>query len=91
MIEEFGFNKEEARANLIANKHDHITTTYYLILKKHIRDGKTSVADLVSKEFIEYVNDSRNLLVNANASKSSIKSEGSSKGIIRTNYKEKVK
>jgi|LauGreDrversion4_2_1035121.scaffolds.fasta_scaffold929166_2 hypothetical protein len=80
-LEEFGFNKEEARVNILANRHDHITTTYYLILKKHIRDGKTSVADLVSKEFMDFINDSKNLLSysNHNPSKSTIKSESSTK------------
>ena len=29
-----------------ANKHNHITTTYYLLLKKHLRNGGNSVADL---------------------------------------------
>lgn len=80
-LEEFGFNKEEARTNILANRHDHITTTYYLILKKHIREGKTSIADLVSKEFVDFINDSKNLLANANTTtnRSTLRSESSNK------------
>jgi 5'-AMP-activated protein kinase catalytic alpha subunit len=61
-LEEYGFSKEESRQNILANKHDHITTTYYLILKRMIKEGKTSVADLVSKEFHEYINNNSNML-----------------------------
>lgn len=31
--------------HLIANKHNKLTTSYFLNLKKHLREGKTSVAD----------------------------------------------
>ena len=65
-LEEYGFAKEESRQNILANKHDHITTTYYLLLKKMIREGKESVADLVSKEFHEFINNTMNLLEYAN-------------------------
>lgn len=36
-----------------ANRHNSDTTTYYLLLKKHIKDGGTSKADLGSKCFDE--------------------------------------
>lgn len=28
-----------------ANKHNYVTATYYLLLKKHIRNGGASIAD----------------------------------------------
>ena len=59
---EFGFKKDEIRVNLLSNRHNHITVTYYLLLKIKVRKGLSSVSDLVSDEFIEYVNDDRNLL-----------------------------
>ena len=65
-LEEYGFAQEESRKNILANKHDHITTTYYLILKKMIREGKASIADLVSKEFREFISNTMNLLENVN-------------------------
>ena len=29
------------------NRHNSITTTYYLLLKKHIRKGGQSIADII--------------------------------------------
>jgi len=55
------FNKEEVKELVMANRHNHITTTYYLLLKKHIKMGRTSVADLSSDEYIRYINDPKNL------------------------------
>jgi hypothetical protein len=40
MLEEFRFDKNEAEKYVRANKHNHETTTYYLLLKKHEKLGK---------------------------------------------------
>ena len=40
MLEQKGFQKEYAVRCLDANKHNHATTCYYLLLKKLERDGK---------------------------------------------------
>ena len=61
-MEEFSYKKEVVRANVLANKLNHITTTYYLLLQEKIRKGIPSVADLKSSEFIRYINDQCNLL-----------------------------
>ena len=61
-MEEFSYKKEVVRANVLANKLNHITTTYYLLLQEKIRKGIPSVADLKSSEFITYINDQCNLL-----------------------------
>ena len=37
-----------------ANKHNHVTTTYYLLLKRHIKNGGASVGDLVSDQFMMF-------------------------------------
>jgi len=55
------FEIEEVRELVMANRHNHITTTYNLILKKQIRLGKTSIADLVSEEYIRFINDPKNI------------------------------
>ena len=34
-----GFEKEYAVRCLDANKHNHVTTCYYLLLKKHEKEG----------------------------------------------------
>jgi serine/threonine protein kinase len=36
---------ETARRYIEANKHDNITTSYYLLLKKHLQNGGTTTAD----------------------------------------------
>jgi hypothetical protein len=63
-MENFNYKKEEVRSLVLANRHNHITTTYYLILKKKSRLGKTSVSDLSSEEYIRYINDPKNLKEN---------------------------
>ena len=62
MATKYKFNEDIVRANLIFNKHNHTTTTYYLLLMKKIREGKKSVADLKSKEFLNYISNPVNLL-----------------------------
>jgi 5'-AMP-activated protein kinase, catalytic alpha subunit len=61
-MEEYAFDKQEVRTNILSNRHNHITTTYYLLLKNKVRKGGKSVADLISEEFRGYIGDSRNLL-----------------------------
>ena len=62
MVNKLKFNGEEVRANLIANNHNHTTTTYYLLLKKKLREGKKSICDMKSKEFLNYLKNPINLL-----------------------------
>ena len=62
MATQFKFKKEVIRANLISNNHNHTTTTYYLLLAKKIREGKKSIGDMRSKEFLNYVANPVNLL-----------------------------
>lgn len=50
-LAEFNFDLEYSSRCIQANKHNHITTTYYLLLKKHLRSGQTSNADLSSPYF----------------------------------------
>jgi 5'-AMP-activated protein kinase catalytic alpha subunit len=42
---------EFAEKCIDANKHNHVTTTYYLLLKKHLESGGTSVCDINSPDF----------------------------------------
>jgi hypothetical protein len=65
-MEEYDFKREEVRMNLLTNRHNHITTCYYLLLKNKIKKGIGSVSDLISEDFRNYLSDSRNLLSNYN-------------------------
>ncbi len=63
---EYDFKKEEVRTNILTNRHNHITTCYYLLLKSKIKKGISSVADLISDEYRVYLLDRKNLLINYN-------------------------
>jgi 5'-AMP-activated protein kinase catalytic alpha subunit len=64
MSNEYEYNSVEVRINLLANKHNHLTTTYYLLLKKKIQKGEKSICNTFSIEFIKYINNHDNLLSN---------------------------
>jgi len=38
-------SEQHVLLNLEANKHNRVTTTYFLLLKKHLKDGGKSIAD----------------------------------------------
>ena len=65
-MEKYGFKKDDCIENVLKNKHNHITTTFYLILKKKIKKGYESDSDLISKYFIEFISDFKNSLKNFN-------------------------
>jgi 5'-AMP-activated protein kinase catalytic alpha subunit len=50
-MDQYGFDLQYAKRCLDQNRHNHTTTTYYLILKKHLENGGTSVADVTSDSF----------------------------------------
>jgi 5'-AMP-activated protein kinase catalytic alpha subunit len=47
----YDFSTDYAQKCIDANKHNHVTTTYHLLLRKHLREGGTSGADLNSEMF----------------------------------------
>ena len=63
MVEKYFYNEQIIKINLIINKHNHITTTYYLMLQKKIRNCKETIGDMNSKLFLNYIKDSNNLLI----------------------------
>lgn len=54
MLEEkYGFKRESAKKYLLNNKHNHVTTSYYLLYQKYERLGmlsKEDELDLLSEE-----------------------------------------
>ncbi|CAD8052220.1 unnamed protein product [Paramecium sonneborni] len=48
-----GFNSDYIKKCLDANKHNNLTTAYFLILKKHLINGGNSNADINSSNFNE--------------------------------------
>ena len=50
-LSQYKIDVEYARKCLEANKHNHITATYFLLLKKHVKNGGESVADPRSAKY----------------------------------------
>lgn len=50
-LSKYNYDIELAEKSLEANRHNNLTTTYYLILKKFLREGGISKADFSAKEF----------------------------------------
>ena len=61
-MKKFGYKIDDVRINVLHNKHNHITTTYYLMLRQKVRSCIPSIADLKSRLFKEYINNENNLL-----------------------------
>ncbi|MCQ2815746.1 MAG: protein kinase [archaeon] len=64
IVEKYGGDKEEIYKNVIYNHHNHITTLYYLIMKKRVKKGESFYSDLMSKKFLDYLKDDKNLFKN---------------------------
>jgi 5'-AMP-activated protein kinase, catalytic alpha subunit len=58
-----GYKKEEVRENILNNRHNNATTTYYLLIKNQYRNGISSVSDLVSIEFLRHIRNPYNLKI----------------------------
>jgi len=65
-MEEYDFKSQEIRTDILSNRHNHKTTTYYLLLKNKIKKGLKSVADLNSEEFLKYIQEPSNFLTRYN-------------------------
>lgn len=61
-MSEMGFTKQDIRMNLLRNKFNNITTTYYLLVKTKTKYNRTSVSDFISKDFISHLNNEKNQL-----------------------------
>ena len=62
MVEQYGFDKEVCRMNILNNKYCPMTCVYYLCVRMHVRMGGQSVSDLNGKLFEEYINNKDNLI-----------------------------
>lgn len=60
-IERLGYDKDEARRNIIGNKFDTLTAIYYLALRKCIKNGGKSISDLRSEKYLSYINNDANI------------------------------
>lgn len=55
-----GYKIDEVRESIILNKNNHLTTSYYLLVKSKIRQGLQSESDLFSERYVNYIKDPKN-------------------------------
>ena len=54
-MEKFGFNKNEIIKEIKNNRHNSITTIYYLLVNKFRKEGIGNISDLISNDFKDYL------------------------------------
>ena len=93
MVEQYGFDKEVCRMNILNNKYCPMTCVYYLCVRMHVRMGGQSVSDLNGKLFEEYINNKDNLIhANEGAVNGGVKADekgSSERSDTKTNNKDK--
>ena len=55
LMKNYGYNSENVILNIRENRHNNITTLYYLLVKKNYKKKIYSVSDLVSNSFKKYI------------------------------------
>ena len=54
-MEKYGYNKETIVDNIKRNKHNKITTFYYLLVNKFLNEGTETESDLISDKYNNYL------------------------------------
>ena len=71
---EFGFDDSLVVNSVKNNLFDRNYAIYYILLKKMIREGYESIADLRSEKFLDFIYNKDNLVINQNQGKNKNKS-----------------
>ena len=66
LCEYFNYNKNKVRNSIINNKFNSGSALYYLLVRQRSRKGFTSVSDLFSEKFINFIYNDNNLIKNIN-------------------------
>ena len=64
VCEAYGFKKEDVRISVEENRYDNNSSIYYIILSKMKKEGYDSISDLYSDDYLNYINDPKNLIEN---------------------------
>ena len=59
-----GFNKFKIIENIKNNRHNNLSTIYYLLVKQKLKKGIETESDLISNSFQEYIKKQYNKLIN---------------------------
>ena len=60
----YGYDKEKINESVSGNFYDNNTSIYYIIVAKFIRERYDSISDLFSQDYLDYINDTKNLINN---------------------------
>ena len=59
-VEQFGYDKKKVEESVMNSKYDSLSAVYYLILKQYKKNGISSVSDLYSEDYLNYLKDYKN-------------------------------
>ena len=60
----YGYDPEKINESVSENFYDNYTSIYYIILAKFIRERYDSISDLFSQDYLDYINDTKNMINN---------------------------
>jgi len=60
-LKDYEYDIDETREFIKNNRHNNATTTYYLLMKNQLRNGVSSVSDMMSIDFLRHIRNSQNL------------------------------
>ena len=61
-VENYGYDKEKCMKSIENNNYDSYSSIYYLTLKQFTRENKSSISDLFSDEYLNYLKNYKNWL-----------------------------
>ena len=85
-IEMIGYNKILCKKSILDDKYDSLMAIYLLTLKKSIKEGKKTIADLFSEKFVAYINDPINWIDKSKINDKLYNIYDISKGYNNNNY-----
>ena len=62
VCEAYGFEKDKITESVSENYYDNNASIYYIILNKFIRERYDSISDMFSQDYLDYLNDPKNLI-----------------------------
>ena len=62
----FNIETNKIKIDILLNKFNQMTTTYYLLLNKKIRNNEETIGNMSSNLFLEYIHNEKNLLSSYN-------------------------
>ena len=66
MCEQYGYDKNQVLENVQKCNYNKNSAVYYILLNKMKREGYHSISDLCSDEFLKYINNPKNLILDDN-------------------------